>query len=39
MRQHLTKINVTYNQLEANNSLKFLKDVNLLPRDANEIYQ
>ncbi|MBP1869831.1 hypothetical protein J2Z25_003280 [Clostridium tertium] len=29
---------MTYNQLEANNSLKFLKDVNLLPRDANEIY-
>lgn len=32
------KINVTYNQLEANNSLKFLKDVNLLPKDAKEIY-
>ena len=32
------KINVTYNQLEANNSMKFLKDVNLLPKDAKEIY-
>jgi aminoglycoside 6-adenylyltransferase len=32
------KMNVTYNEIEANNSLKFLKDVQVLPKDAKEIY-
>jgi len=32
------KMHVTYNEIEANNSLKFLKDVYLLPKDAKEIY-
>lgn len=27
-----------YNEIEANNSFKFLKDVYLLPKDAKEIY-
>lgn len=31
-------MNVKYNEIEANNSLKFLKDVYLLPKDAKEIY-
>lgn len=31
-------MNVKYNEVEANNSLKFLKDVYLLPKDAKEIY-
>jgi len=31
-------MNVQYNEIEANNSLKFLKDVYLLPKDAKEIY-
>lgn len=30
---------VKYNEIEANNSLKFLKDVHLLPKNAKEIYQ
>lgn len=30
---------VKYNDIEANNSLKFLKDVHLLPKNAKEIYQ
>lgn len=29
---------VKYNEIEANNSLKFLKDVYVLPKDATEIY-
>ena len=32
------KMLVTYNKIEANNSLKFLKDVYLLPKDVKEIY-
>lgn len=32
------KMNIKYNELEANNSLKFLKDVHLLPKDAKKIY-
>lgn len=32
------KMNITYNKAEADNSLKFLKDVSLLTRDAKEIY-
>lgn len=32
------KMNIKYNQTEANNSLKFLKDVHLLPKDAKQIY-
>jgi aminoglycoside 6-adenylyltransferase len=31
-------MNVKYNEVEANNSLKFLKDVYLLPKDAKQIY-
>lgn len=31
-------MNVQYNKIEATNSLKFLKDVYLLPEDAKEIY-
>ncbi len=31
-------LNVQYNKIEADNSLKFLKDVYLLPKDAKEIY-
>jgi aminoglycoside 6-adenylyltransferase len=31
-------MNVKYNEIESNNSLKFLKDVYLLPKDAKEIY-
>jgi aminoglycoside 6-adenylyltransferase len=30
---------VKYNQTEANNSLKFLKDVYVLPKNAKEIYE
>lgn len=30
-------MNIKYNEVEANNSLKFLKDVYLLPKDAREI--
>jgi aminoglycoside 6-adenylyltransferase len=30
---------VKYNEIEANNSLKFLKDVHLLPKNGKEIYQ
>lgn len=33
-----SKMNVTYDEVEANNSLKFLKDVFVLPKDAKEIY-
>lgn len=33
------KMNITYNKVEADNGLKFLKDVSLLPKDAKEIYQ
>ena len=32
------KMNIKYNETEANNSLKFLKDVHLLPKDAKKIY-
>ena len=32
------KMNINYNEIEANNSLKFLKDIQLLPKDAEEIY-
>lgn len=32
------KMNITYNEIEANNSLKFLKDVSVLPKDAKKIY-
>lgn len=32
------KMNITYNEIEANNSFKFLKDVYVLPKDAKEIY-
>jgi aminoglycoside 6-adenylyltransferase len=32
------EMNVTYNNIEADNSLKFLKHVHLLPKDAKEIY-
>lgn len=31
-------MNVKYNEVEANNSLKFLKDVFVLPKDAEKIY-
>lgn len=31
-------MNVKYNEVEANNSLKFLKDVCVLPKDAEKIY-
>ena len=31
-------MNIKYNETEANNSLKFLKDVHVLPKDAKEIY-
>lgn len=31
-------MNVRYNEIEANNSLKFLKDIYLLPKNAKEIY-
>ncbi len=31
-------MNIKYNEIEANNSLKFLKDVHALPKNANEIY-
>jgi len=31
-------MNVKYNEVEANNSLKFLKDVSVLPKDAEKIY-
>jgi aminoglycoside 6-adenylyltransferase len=31
-------MNVKYNEVEANNSLKFLKDVCVLPKDAKKIY-
>lgn len=31
-------MNIKYNEIEANNSLKFLKDVYLLPKDAKKIY-
>lgn len=34
-----SKMNITYNKVEADNSLKFLKDVSSLPKDAKEIYQ
>lgn len=33
-----SKMNIEYNNIEADNSLKFLKDVSLLPRDAKEVY-
>ena len=32
------KMNINYNEIEANNSFKFLKDIYLLPKDAEEIY-
>lgn len=32
------KMNISYNEIEVNNALKFLKDINLLPKDAKEIY-
>jgi aminoglycoside 6-adenylyltransferase len=32
------KMNIKYNGIEAKNSLKFLKDVYLLPKDARKIY-
>lgn len=32
------KMNVIYDEIEANNSLKFLKDVHVLPKNAKEIY-
>lgn len=32
------KMNINYNEIEANNSFKFLKDVYLLPKDAKKIY-
>ncbi len=32
------KMNIIYNELEANNSLKFLRDVHKLPKDAKEVY-
>ena len=31
-------MNIKYNKIEANNSLKFLKDVNVLPKDAKKVY-
>ena len=31
-------LEVKYNEIEANNSLKFLKDVHILPKTAKEIY-
>jgi len=37
--KHLSSnMNAKYNEIEANNSLKFLKDIYLLPKDAKEIY-
>jgi aminoglycoside 6-adenylyltransferase len=33
-----SKMKVTYNEIKANNSLKFLKDIYLLPKDAKKIY-
>lgn len=33
-----SEMNVNYNEVEANNSLKFLKDVFVLPKDAVKIY-
>jgi aminoglycoside 6-adenylyltransferase len=33
-----SKMNIKYNDVESNNSLKFLKHVYLLPKDAKEIY-
>lgn len=33
-----SEMNIHYNEVEANNSLKFLKDVYSLPKDAKEIY-
>ena len=33
-----SKMNIVYNKVEADNSLKFLKDVSSLPKDAKEIY-
>lgn len=32
------KMNIKYDEIQANNSLKFLKDVHLLPKDAKKIY-
>lgn len=32
------KMNIKYNEIQANSSLKFLKDVHLLPKDAKKIY-
>jgi aminoglycoside 6-adenylyltransferase len=32
------KMNIKYNEAEANNSFKFLEDVSILPKDAKEIY-
>lgn len=32
------KMKFSYNQIEADNSLKFLRDVKMLPKDAKEIY-
>ncbi len=32
------KMNIKYNEIEANNSMRFLKDVQLLPKDAKKIY-
>lgn len=32
------KMEFEYNEMEANNSLQYLKDVNILPKDAKEIY-
>ncbi len=37
--QEVSRImNIDYNKIEANNSMKFLKDVSVLPKDAKEIY-
>ena len=33
-----SKMNIEYSNIEADNSLKFLKDVSLLSRDAKEVY-
>ncbi len=34
-----SKMSIQYNQTEANNSFKFLRDVYILPKDAKEIYK
>ena len=38
-RELAQNMNFRYNEVEANNSFQYLKDVNLLPKDAEKIYE